>query len=122
MKGLTRRQRQLLLGSGIAAVALYASYKLYTSETVASLRTLRRRMALALESYSQAAVLSSELSISVMHDLQAFLASESDELPQSLRQLSKVARSGVRSCGSRHTVTAAEVTVKTGLPRRPRSG
>ncbi len=53
----------------------------------------RERLLKGLDSSSKSLLLASECSNSVLEDLQKFLTSDCDELPQSLKQLAKLAKS-----------------------------
>lgn len=59
-------------------------------------RSYVARLRAALKQYSEAFLAGAELSAHVMRDLQAFLAGDVEELPVSLRQLSRLAQSQVR--------------------------
>ncbi len=54
------------------------------------------RLRAALRRYSEAFLLGSDISAALLHDLQAFLASDGQELPRSLRQLLRLAQPQVR--------------------------
>ena len=55
------------------------------------------RVRKALREYSEAFLMGSEISSLLLRDLQAFLASNAQDLPQSLKQVLKLAESEVRS-------------------------
>ena len=55
------------------------------------------RVRKALREYSEAFLMGSEISSLLLRDLQAFLASDAQDLPQSLKQVLKLAESEVRS-------------------------
>ena len=53
------------------------------------------RVRKALREYSEAFLMGSEISSLLLRDLQAFLASDAQDLPQSLKQVLKLAESEV---------------------------
>jgi hypothetical protein len=77
-----RRRRRWLLWAGAAAGA----YLIYRHPAVAARRRRLARLASALASLADAAA-------AVASDLAAFLRSDSDEVPQTLKQISKLAAS-----------------------------
>ena len=97
----TRRRGAWLLG-GTAALAggllLYRALTAVADEAAgaADKRSYVARLRAALKQYSEAFLAGAELSAHVMRDLQAFLAGDVEELPVSLRQLSRLAQSQVR--------------------------
>lgn len=74
-----------------AAVLIYRSYYGTDKGTVSYISRLRA----SLRNYSNALMMGSEISSLIFSDLQAFLASDSQELPQSLKQLLRLAESKV---------------------------
>ena len=79
------------MGAGVVA---YRSYS--RKEPVAGWSYLTR-VRKALREYSEAFLMGSEISSLLLRDLQAFLASDAQDLPQSLKQVLKLAESEVRS-------------------------
>lgn len=83
---ITRRRRNILLACTAVAVGGYASYRIYNSRK-------RLRVFLLLQSFSSlldALSQGSDSAAVVVSDLRAFLCSDDDELPQSLKQLLKL--------------------------------
>jgi hypothetical protein len=74
-----------------AAVLVYRSYYGTDKGTVSYMGRLRA----ALQNYSNALMMGSEISSLLLSDLQTFLASDTQELPQSLKQLLRLAESKV---------------------------
>ena len=66
------------------------------SDSLQALIELRKQFQEGVGGYGDAFSLSSDLTKRVMTDLHAFMNSDEDEVPQSLRQLAKLARSEVR--------------------------
>jgi hypothetical protein len=99
-----RRRSAWLLG-GTAALAtgflLYRALHAAADEAAgaADKRGYVARLRAALKQYSEAFLAGAELSASVMRDLQAFTAGDVEELPVSLRQLSRLAQSQARCWG-----------------------
>ena len=79
------------MGAGVVAYRSYSS-----KEPVAGWSYLTRARK-ALREYSEAFLMGSEISSLLLRDLQAFLASDAQDLPQSLKQVLKLAESEVRS-------------------------
>ena len=69
----------------------------YRSDTLQALLEARKQCQNGLQSYSEAFSLSSEASKRLVGDISEFLNSDCDELPNSMRQLAKLASSDV-SC------------------------
>lgn len=83
---ITRRRRNVLLACTAVAVGGYASYRIYNSRK-------RLRVFLLLQSFSSLLDALSQGSDSVavvVSDLRAFLSSDGDEVPRSLKQLLKL--------------------------------
>ena len=65
------------------------------SDSLAALIELRERLSKGADSYSSSFVLSGETTNLLAKDMHQFLTSDSEELPQSLKQLLKLAKSEV---------------------------
>lgn len=85
---LAANKRELLTGVGATAVA-YLAYRAYNSESAAKLGKLKK----AVGNYSSALGSVSATAALITGDLHAFLSSDQDELPQSLKQLNKLFQS-----------------------------
>lgn len=82
-----------------ARVCLQASLftvAVWTAAGAAHKRGYVARLRAALKQYSEAFLAGAEVSAGIMRDLQAFLAGDVEELPVSLRQLSRLAQSQAR--------------------------
>ena len=90
---MLRTRRRKLIAAGVASVAAgIVLSKLYYSQKLIRARSQYQRLALALSSYQQAFLTGADISSAITRDLQSFLQSDSNELPQSLRQLAKLAQ------------------------------
>lgn len=86
---ISRRRRNILLACGAVAAGGYVTYRVYQSRK-------RLRVFLFFESFSTLLEVLAQGSDSfavVLNDLHSFLLSEKDEVPQTLKQLLKLARS-----------------------------
>ncbi|GIL48418.1 hypothetical protein Vafri_4571 [Volvox africanus] len=97
-----QQNKTLVWGAAAAAVSLYATYKVTSSAASSNgdkdgmegrarqQHSHFQRLRNMVKNYSAAASTLAETAALVSGDLQAFLASDSSELPQSLRQLNKL--------------------------------
>jgi hypothetical protein len=90
---LSPRQRQLVVAA-TATLGVVAAYRLYRSERLKATHAALQTAADTLGRYNAAAASASDMVALLAHDLRAFLASDGDEVPRSLRQLAKLARCG----------------------------
>ena len=65
------------------------------SDSLAALIEFHSRVGKSMNGYSKSLLLASQCSNAVMQDIQQFLSSDSDEVPQSLKQLAKLAKNKV---------------------------
>ncbi|MQL86721.1 hypothetical protein Taro_019247 [Colocasia esculenta] len=100
-----RRRKWLLLLTAIGATG-YGAYRVYHLPAVAEKRRRLGKLLRALASLAAAFSASAETVGLVSDDLNRFLRGDSDEMPPSIRQLSKIAASGEFS-GSVARVTEA---------------
>ncbi len=88
---MQRSRRRTWVVAGTASVAgAVLLYKLYHSERVARAWRQYQRLVLAFSSYNQTFLTGAEISAAISNDLKSFLQSDSQELPQSLRQLAQL--------------------------------
>lgn len=88
-----RRNRQYVIIGCAAAAGTVAAYKVYRSERVKATQKALQSLQDTLAKYSDAATSAGDVLAVVSKDLQEFLASDTDEVPRSLKQLGKLARS-----------------------------
>lgn len=88
---LTPGQKKVLLAC-TATVGVVAAYKVYRSERLKATQQALQTAADTLAKYSDAASSVGQVAAVIAHDINAFLASDSNEVPRSLRQLAKLAR------------------------------
>lgn len=87
---LRTRRKNWLIGATTSLAGAVLLYKLYHSERLARARRQYQRFSEALSSYNQAFLAGADISAAISKDLQSFLQSDSQELPQSLRQLAQL--------------------------------
>lgn len=88
---LTPTQRNLVVAC-TATVGVIAAYKVYRSERLKATQQALQTAADTLARYSDAASSVGQVAAVLAEDIKSFLASDSDEVPRSLRQLAKLAR------------------------------
>ncbi|KAG0568316.1 hypothetical protein M758_6G009800 [Ceratodon purpureus] len=104
---ITRRRRNILLACGAVAAGGYVTYRVYHSRK-------RLRVFLFFESFStlvEVLAAGSDSFALVLADLRSFLVSEEDEVPRSLKQLLKLARSPE----AQESISAVTTAVSRGL-------
>lgn len=90
-----RRRRLWACGSLLIVGAGVVAYRSYTGKEPVAGWSYLTRVRKALRKYSEAFLTGSEISRLLLKDLQTFLASDAQELPQSFKQLLRLAESEV---------------------------
>lgn len=105
-----RGRRYALLG-GAAVLAGALAYKAYSSDALGRGRSALERVRAAVRQYVDALATGADVASALLRDLQAFLASDSNELPPSLRQLARLLQSQEATA----TAAATAAAVYTGI-------
>jgi hypothetical protein len=80
------QHRHALLGVAAAAAGGYTTYRIYNSSASGTLRKIQT----ALANYGEGCAAASATFAAVLRDLNGYLQSDKDEVPQSIRQLAKL--------------------------------
>lgn len=84
----------------------YLGYRAYASDSINQSKAYFRRLRAALQKYVDALAAGGEICSSLARDLQTFLESEGDQVPNSVRQLAKLLQSPEVAATTTSTVTA----------------
>jgi hypothetical protein len=82
--------RRYVLAGGLVALSAYVSYQAYRSNAYSRGKGYLTRLAHGISRYLEAFTTGGEIVKGLLHDIETFLGSSTDEIPQSLRQLSKL--------------------------------
>jgi hypothetical protein len=82
--------RRYVLAGGLVALSAYVSYHAYRSNAYSRGKGYLTRLAHGISRYLEAFTTGGDIVKGLLHDIETFLGSSTDEIPQSLRQLSKL--------------------------------
>ena len=82
--------RRYVLAGGIVALSAYVSYHAYRSNAYSRGKGYLTRLAQGISRYLEAFTTGGDIVKGLLHDVETFLGSNTDEIPQSLQQLSKL--------------------------------
>ncbi|MED6220400.1 hypothetical protein PIB30_044424 [Stylosanthes scabra] len=118
----SRRNKKWLLLIALFGASGYGAYKAYHSPAVARKRERLMKLVRAFVSLSELVAESSETISTISKDLNRFLNSDSDEIPNSLKQLSKIATSKECSTSVYKVSEAVTIGVLLGLRTQQSNG
>jgi len=96
-------RRYILAGGALVAVLGTLAYK---SDAYGRSKRYMTKLRAALQQYSDALAIGGDICASILRDLQQFLQSEGDEVPATLRQVSKLLQSQEFTSTASSTVSA----------------
>ncbi|KAG0488896.1 hypothetical protein HPP92_007707 [Vanilla planifolia] len=117
----SRRRRRWILFLAAAGLSGYGAYRVYHMPSVVAKRRKVLKFFEALVSVAEAVSLSADTVKLASSDLNQFLRSNSDEIPQSLKQIAKVARSEELAASFSILSEALTVGIIRGLSSVPNS-
>ena len=102
-----RSNRKYILAGGAAVAVLGTlAYQAYQSDAYGRSKRYITKLRAALQQYSDALATGGDICASILRDLQQFLQSEGDEVPPTLRQVSKLLQSREFTSTTSSTVAA----------------
>lgn len=117
-----RKRKKWVLISCAVGFGGYSAYKLYHAPSIARKRKRLSKLLVALVSVAEAVSESADTIGIVSRDVKDFLQSDSDEIPNSLKQISKIARSQQLSESLVSVTRAVTVGVLRGYQSMNRTG
>ena len=102
----TTYRRRYLLAGGVVALVGTLAYQAYQNDAYGRSKRYLAKLKAALEQYTDALTTGGEITASILRDLQHFLNSEGNEVPPSLRQVSKLIQSQEFTATASSTVAA----------------
>jgi hypothetical protein len=103
---MRRNRRYLLAGGAAVAVLGTLAYQAYESDAYGRSKRYMAKLRAAIQQYSDALATGGEICANVLRDLQQFIQSEGDEVPPTLRQVSKLLQSQEFTSTASSTVSA----------------
>lgn len=99
-------RRYILAGGAVVAVLGTLAYRAYESDAYGRSKRYITKLRASLQKYSDALATGGDISASILRDLQEFLQSEGNEVPPTLRQVSKLLQSQEFTSTASSTVSA----------------
>lgn len=99
-------RRYILAGGAVVAVLGTLAYRAYESDAYGRSKRYITKLRASLQKYSDALATGGDICASILRDLQEFLQSEGNEVPPTLRQVSKLLQSQEFTSTASSTVSA----------------
>ncbi|KAL5144674.1 Protein PHLOEM PROTEIN 2-LIKE A10 [Glycine soja] len=115
----SRRNKKYLLLIALFGASGYGAYRAYNSPYVAQKRCRIAKLLRAFVSVAELISNSADTVTVISNDLNRFLASESDEIPNSLKQLAKIAKSNEFSMSLARVSEAVTLGILLGYKSQP---
>lgn len=101
-----RQLRKYLLAGGAVALVGTLAYRAYQTDAYGRSKSYLSKLRAALQQYTDAVATGGDICATIMRDLRQFLQSDGDEVPSSLRQVSKLLQSEEFTSTASSTVAA----------------